>query len=69
MILDIDTQGAMQIKKKYKEGIYIFVLPPSLEGLRKRLEKRMTDSGEEIEKGLKRAILEIKTFPKIMIML
>ena len=61
-VLDIDTQGAMQIKKKYDKGAYIFILPPSLEALRKRLEERMTDSREEIGKRLRRAVIEIKTF-------
>lgn len=62
VILDIDTQGAMQLKKKYGEGTYIFVLPPSIEVLRERLEKRMTDSKEEIEKRLKMAAVEIKSY-------
>ncbi len=62
VILDIDTQGAMQLKKKYGEGTYIFVLPPSMEVLRERLEKRMTDSKEEIEKRLKMAAVEIKSY-------
>ena len=62
VVLDIDTQGAMEIKKKYDKGVYIFILPPSMEALRKRLEKRMTDSREEIVRRLKRAIIEIKTF-------
>jgi len=62
VILDIDTQGAMQLKKKYGEGTYIFVLPPFIEVLRERLEKRMTDSKEEIEKRLKMAAVEIKSY-------
>ncbi|OHE60115.1 MAG: guanylate kinase [Thermodesulfovibrio sp. RBG_19FT_COMBO_42_12] len=62
VILDIDTQGAMQLKKKYGEGTYIFVLPPSIEVLRERLEKRMTDLKEEIEKRLKMASVEIKSY-------
>jgi guanylate kinase len=62
VILDINTQGAMQLKKKYGEGTYIFVLPPSIEVLRERLEKRMTDSKEEIEKRLKIAAVEIKSY-------
>lgn len=62
VVLDIDTQGATQIKKKYDKGVFIFILPPSLEALRKRLEKRMTDSREEIGRRLRRAITEIKTF-------
>lgn len=64
VILDIDTQGAMQIKERYKEGIYIFILPPSLETLKERLKNRMTDSKEEIGKRLGRTIVEIKTFDK-----
>lgn len=64
VILDIDTQGAMQIKGRYKEGIYIFILPPSLEVLKERLEKRMTDSREEINKRIRTALSEIKTYTK-----
>jgi guanylate kinase len=64
VILDIDTQGAIQIKERYKGGIYIFILPPSLETLKERLKNRMTDSKEEIGKRLGRAIAEIKTFDK-----
>ena len=64
VILDIDVQGAMQIKGKYREGTYIFILPPSIEVLKKRLEKRMMNSKEEIEKRLKKAIFEIKSYHK-----
>jgi guanylate kinase len=62
VILDIDTQGALQIKERYREGTYIFLLPPSLEILQKRLTGRKTDSSEEIEKRLKRAVAEIWTY-------
>ncbi|MEW6163070.1 MAG: guanylate kinase [Nitrospirota bacterium] len=62
VILDIDTQGAIQLKKKYKGGVYIFVLPPSMEVLEERLEKRMANSKEEIEKRLKEAVEEIKKY-------
>lgn len=62
VILDIDTQGAMQLKKKYGDGTYIFILPPSMEVLRQRLEKRMTDSKEEIEERLRMAAVEIKSY-------
>lgn len=61
-ILDIDVQGAEQLKKKYKGGVYIFVLPPSLEALGERLQKRMVNSKEEIEKRLKVAAKEIKRY-------
>jgi guanylate kinase len=62
VMLDIDTQGAMQIKKQFGEGVYIFVLPPSLDVLKTRLEKRMTDSRDEINKRLRTALSEIKTY-------
>jgi len=62
VILDIDVQGAEQLKKKYRGGVYIFVLPPSLEVLEKRLQKRMVNSKEEIEKRLKVAAKEIKRY-------
>jgi guanylate kinase len=62
VILDIDVQGAEQLKKKYKGGVYIFVLPPSLEVLEERLQKRMVNSKEEIEKRLKVAAKEIKRY-------
>jgi guanylate kinase len=62
VILDIDTQGAMQMKQKHRDGIYIFVLPPSLQILRKRLKERMTNSEQEIERRVKRATDEIKTY-------
>jgi guanylate kinase len=64
VILDIDTKGAMQVRKKYKGGVYIFVLPPSMEILRKRLETRMTDSKEEMARRLKTAVSEIRTYVK-----
>lgn len=62
VLLDIDTQGALQMKRNYPEGVYIFILPPSLEALRKRLEERMTDSGDEILKRFRRACSEIRTY-------
>lgn len=64
VILDVDTQGARQIRKKYKDGIYIFILPPSLRALKERLKKRMCNSKEEIQRRLKRAVDEIKEYKK-----
>lgn len=64
VILDIDTQGAMQIREKFREAVSIFILPPSMELLRERLEKRMTDSREEMKKRLNTACLEIKTYSR-----
>lgn len=61
-ILDIDIQGAMQLKDKYKRGVYIFILPPSPEVLKERLGGRMANSKREIEKRLKGAVEEIKKY-------
>ena len=60
VILDIDVQGGLQVKKTMPEAVLIFVLPPSLEVLRSRLEGRGTESTENIEKRLRQAINEIK---------
>lgn len=48
ILLDIDVQGAKQIKPKYPESIPIFIMPPSLETLHERLQKRATDSQTSI---------------------
>ncbi|MDP2278457.1 MAG: guanylate kinase [Nitrospirota bacterium] len=64
VILDVDTQGARQIRKKYKDGIYIFILPPSLRALKERLKKRMCNSTEEKQRRLKRAVDEIREYKK-----
>jgi guanylate kinase len=62
VMLDIDTQGALQIKRHNREGVFIFVLPPSLDVLKTRLEKRMTNPPEEIERRLRASLSEIKTY-------
>lgn len=64
VILDIDVHGARQIRKRYKEGVYIFILPPSMKVLRERLKKRMSNSKKEIETRLKRAVYEIKDYKR-----
>ncbi len=62
VILDIDTQGAKQIKKTYGNGVFIFILPPSMTELRNRLEKRMSNTKEDMERRLKRAAEEIRAY-------
>lgn len=62
VLLDIDPQGAMQLKKKYKEGVYIYILPPSFEILKERLVERNSDSTEEISRRLKKAREEIWSY-------
>jgi guanylate kinase len=60
----LDVQGGMAIKKKYPESVLIFLLPPSLEELKKRLIRRGTDRAYQIEKRLKIALKEIKFWSK-----
>ncbi len=59
VILDIDVQGAAQIREKLKRGVYIFVLPPSPEDLEKRLRGRGTDGDEVIKERLSNAREEV----------
>ena len=59
IILDIDWQGALQIKKKIKDSISIFLLPPSLQELQKRLLKRNRDPMTVVEHRMKMAGKEI----------
>ena len=60
VILDIDVQGGLNVKKAMPEAVLIFILPPSLEVLRSRLEGRGTESREDVEKRLGQAVNEIK---------
>ena len=59
VILEIDFQGALQIKSIFANAVSIFILPPSWEELRARLERRGEDSAEVIELRLANAALEV----------
>ncbi len=61
ILLEIDTQGAKQIKQQSLASILIFVVPPSMEILEQRLQKRGTDSKEQIQGRLKSAFDEISS--------
>jgi guanylate kinase len=52
ILLDIDVQGTIQILERYPESVPIFVVPPSLQELKSRLQSRGTDSEQEIERRL-----------------
>lgn len=52
ILLEIDTQGAALVRKKFPKGVYIYILPPSLEELKRRIIGRGTDSAESIERRL-----------------
>jgi guanylate kinase len=59
VILEIDFQGAVQIKDIFSNAISIFILPPSWEELRSRLERRGEDAPDVIELRLKNAAVEV----------
>ena len=59
VILEIDFQGAIQIKQTFSNAVCIFVLPPSWEELRSRLERRGEDASETIELRMKNAAMEV----------
>ena len=60
VILEIEMQGARQVKEVYGEGVFIFVLPPSLSELKNRIVGRGTETADEIEKRFSCAFEEIK---------
>lgn len=64
VILIIEIQGALKIKEMLKETIFIFILPPSMDELRKRLVGRNTESIEKVEERFKTAYQEINEVKK-----
>lgn len=59
VLLEIDVQGALQIKKRYKEAVFIFLLPPSMSELKQRLINRDTETEEEINTRFSNAYKEL----------
>ncbi|MCP3955093.1 MAG: guanylate kinase [Desulfobacterales bacterium] len=59
VLLDIDVQGASQIRKRYPDCVTIFIMPPSMKALQVRLESRQTDDAATIQKRLANAKKEI----------
>ena len=62
ILFDVDYQGARQIKAKLPEAVGVFILPPSMEELRRRLEGRATDAPAVIERRYQKAIVEIEHY-------
>ena len=60
LVLDIDCQGALKLKEQFEGGSYVFILPPSMAELRRRLENRSSDAVEVIERRIAGAAAEIK---------
>ena len=64
LLLDIDVQGAEQIKRKIPDAVSIFILPPNRAELERRLRERSQDSEEVIQKRLRAARREIENYQK-----
>jgi guanylate kinase len=62
VVLEIDWQGAQLIKKRRPDAISIFILPPTIEDLRERLENRGQDTQEVIDARMKKSINEISHY-------
>lgn len=60
LVMDIDVQGGIQMKEKYKESVLIFIIPPSLEELKLRLNRRKTEDEETITRRLRGVQEELK---------
>ena len=58
VLLEIELQGAMQIKKKYPDAVLIFIAPPSIDELTERLRKRNSEDTDEIRKRMSQAVVE-----------
>lgn len=59
VVLEIDPQGALQIKENFPDGVFVFIVPPSLDELTSRIYKRGTDSEEVIRRRLNAATSEL----------
>ena len=60
ILLEIDTQGALEVMKKCPEGIFIFLLPPSMQELERRIRGRGTESEESLQRRLSAARDEVE---------
>jgi guanylate kinase len=61
LLMDLDVQGAREIRKRFPESVSIFILPPSIEILRERLKRRSTDEDANIELRMKEALEQIRS--------
>lgn len=59
VLLEIDVQGALQVKEKFPDGVFVFILPPSMQTLKDRIQKRGSETPESLNKRLSTAIHEI----------
>jgi len=61
ILLEIDTEGAMQVKRNFPDAVLIFIAPPSIKELERRLKSRGTDSEQAIRERLSKAVKEMES--------
>ena len=60
VVLEIEVQGAMQVREKMKDAVFIFIAPPTMQDLKKRLNRRGTESPEVIQERYEKACREVE---------
>jgi len=60
ILLEIDVQGALQVQKRFAEGVFIFIVPPSMEELKRRIEGRGSETPETLNRRLSGAYKELE---------
>ena len=64
LLLEIDWQGARQVRKRFSDACCIFILPPSIKALRERLEVRGQDGAQVIQRRMRDAVNEMSHYPE-----
>lgn len=64
VLLEIDPQGAMQVKEKFAQGVFVFVVPPSLKELENRLHQRGSETPQSLKQRLSAAASELDYMPE-----
>lgn len=64
VLLEIEPQGALSVKEQFPEAVLIFIIPPSMEELKRRLKERGREDNEQINERLKTAVWEFEQAPK-----
>ncbi|MCK4607069.1 MAG: guanylate kinase [candidate division Zixibacteria bacterium] len=64
MLLDVDVQGALRLKKEYPDALTIFILPPSIASLKQRLRKRGTETSDHLTVRFQNARKEMRLYPR-----
>ena len=64
MVLEIDWQGARQVRQRFPEAVSVFIVPPSIEALRERLSGRGQDSEETVERRMADVRNELSHYPE-----